>query len=219
MSLLCDHTRIIFLYYLASFTTRQLHQLPQRCPSGTAVFSVLCCPANCACSKGKSQLRFIIIQHIFTTLLNVDSFPLCCVPAAENLKVCAEVGGDRPSAAESLEGAVGSDCPSDPAASALHSHWKHGTQGKIQQIRNKEEMYLIYLCVCLSSSPIQWEVSYLHVRPVPQYCLSCVDELFFKDYAEYTQSWVPSMDYYSLGEVSGSWQDSVEVFLFVHTGT
>ncbi|KAF3704724.1 Polycystin-1 Autosomal dominant polycystic kidney disease 1 protein -like protein Precursor [Channa argus] len=61
-------------------------------PYGTEVFSVLSCPANCACSK-----------------------------AAGNLKVRAKVGGDRPSDAESLEGAVGSDYPAVIAAAALHS--------------------------------------------------------------------------------------------------
>ncbi|XP_039991901.1 polycystin-1 [Xiphias gladius] len=44
---------------------------------------------------------------------------------ARNLKVCAEVGGDRQSAAESLERAVGSDRPTAAAAYALHSPRKH----------------------------------------------------------------------------------------------
>lgn len=64
--------------------------------------------------------------------MNVYSFALRCVPAAENLKVCAEVGGDRQSVAESLEGAVGSVCSSAAAAATLHSPWKHGTQRNIQ---------------------------------------------------------------------------------------
>lgn len=55
-----------------------------------------------------------------------------CVPAAGDLEVCAEVGGVRQSAAESLEGAVVSDCPTDVAAGALHSPGKHGTRGKVQ---------------------------------------------------------------------------------------
>lgn len=58
-----------------------------------------------------------------------------CVPAAADLTVCAEVGGDWPSAAESLEGAVGSDCPPAAAVSALRSPWKHGTQGNEELIR------------------------------------------------------------------------------------
>ncbi|XP_037611724.1 polycystin-1 [Sebastes umbrosus] len=45
--------------------------------------------------------------------------------SAGNLEVCAEVGGVRQSAAESLEGAVGSDRPAAVAAAALHSPGKH----------------------------------------------------------------------------------------------
>ncbi|XP_070708244.1 polycystin-1 [Pempheris klunzingeri] len=48
-----------------------------------------------------------------------------CVPATGNLEVCAEVGGVKQSAAESLEGAVGSVCPTAAAAAALHSPWEH----------------------------------------------------------------------------------------------
>lgn len=66
------------------------------------------------------------------TLLNVNLFPLLCVPAAGNLEVCAEVGGVRQSAAESLEGAVGSDCPTAVAAAALRSPRKHSRRRKVQ---------------------------------------------------------------------------------------
>uniref|UniRef100_UPI003AAB6BD9 polycystin-1 n=1 Tax=Centroberyx gerrardi TaxID=166262 RepID=UPI003AAB6BD9 len=62
---------------------------------------------------------------VFSTLLNVNSFILLCAAAAGDLEVCAEVGGDRQSAAESLEGAVGSDSPTAATAAALHSPWKH----------------------------------------------------------------------------------------------
>ncbi|XP_071319469.1 polycystin-1 [Trachinotus anak] len=79
-----------------SVPTRQLHQFPQCCPSGTEVLSVCSCPAHAACFK-----------------------------AAWNFKICAEVGGDRQSAAESLGRAVGCDCPTTAAAYALHSPWKH----------------------------------------------------------------------------------------------
>lgn len=68
----------------------------------------------------------------FPTLLTVYSFSFLCVPAAGNLEVCAEVGGVRQSAAESLEGAVGSDCPATVAAAALHSPWKHGMRRRVQ---------------------------------------------------------------------------------------
>lgn len=72
------------------------------------------------------------LVHSFTTVLNVSSFALLCVPAARNLKVCAEVGGDRQSAAESLERAVGSDRPTAAAAYALHSPRKHGKKKEAQ---------------------------------------------------------------------------------------
>lgn len=62
--------------------------------------------------------------------MNVSSFPLLCVPVARNLEVCAEVGGIRQSSAESLEGAVGSDCPTAVAAAILHSPRTHGMRRK-----------------------------------------------------------------------------------------
>ncbi|XP_026207627.1 polycystin-1-like [Anabas testudineus] len=76
------------------------------------------------------SLATAILQLSFLSLASscVSKQVLCCVlgvPAAENLKVCAEVGGDRQSVAESLEGAVGSVCSSAAAAATLHSPWKH----------------------------------------------------------------------------------------------
>nr|XP_046233896.1 polycystin-1 [Scatophagus argus] len=47
------------------------------------------------------------------------------VPATGDLEVCAAMGGVRPSPTASLEGAVGSDCPTAVAAAALHSPWTH----------------------------------------------------------------------------------------------
>lgn len=70
--------------------------------------------------------------HSFITELNFYSFPSLCVPAPGDLKVCTEVGGDRQSAAESLEGAGGSDRPTAAAAYALHSPRKHGTKRTVQ---------------------------------------------------------------------------------------
>ncbi|XP_063338226.1 polycystin-1 [Pelmatolapia mariae] len=43
---------------------------------------------------------------------------------AGNLTVCAEVGCDRQSVAQSLEGAAGSGCPTTAADAALHSPWE-----------------------------------------------------------------------------------------------
>ncbi|XP_008289301.1 polycystin-1 [Stegastes partitus] len=71
------------------------------------------------------QLCFLSLASSCVSQVKSEIIPLLCVPAAGNLEVCAEVGGDRQSAAESLEGAVGSDCPSAAAAAALHSPWKH----------------------------------------------------------------------------------------------
>ncbi|XP_038592316.1 polycystin-1 [Micropterus salmoides] len=64
-----------------------------------------------------SQATFCLTKSILV--------PLLCVPAAGNLEVCAVVGGDGQSSAESLEGAVGSDCPTAAAAAALYSPRKH----------------------------------------------------------------------------------------------
>lgn len=122
--------------HLASVPTRQLHQLPQCCPSGKKLFSVCGCPAHSTCSKGKWELWFTIIQLYIGPQHShsIECLPnwLLCVPAAGNLEVCAEVGGVRPRAAESLEGAVGSDCPAAVAAAALHSPRTHGTRRKVQ---------------------------------------------------------------------------------------
>lgn len=77
----------------------------------------------------KVKENFGVVICIFITAYLL---PLLCVAAAENLKVCAPVDGDRPSAAESLEAAVGPEHPAAAAPAALHPPRKPGTQTAAQ---------------------------------------------------------------------------------------
>ncbi|XP_070847293.1 polycystin-1 [Chaetodon trifascialis] len=76
-------------------------------------------------SLATAILQLCFLSQATSCVSKVSLFLLLCVPAAGNLEVCAEVGGVRQSAAESLGGAVGSDCPTAVAAAALRSPWKH----------------------------------------------------------------------------------------------
>ncbi|XP_062299163.1 polycystin-1 [Scomber scombrus] len=77
-------------------------------------------------SLATSILQLCFLSQATSCISEVNMYiNLLCVPAAGNVKVCAEVGGDRQSAAESLEGAVGSDVPTAAAAASLHAPWKH----------------------------------------------------------------------------------------------
>lgn len=58
---------------------------------------------------------------------------MCCCPhhiacseATGHLEVCEEMGDVRQGAAESLEGALVPDPPTDVAALSMHSPWTHG---------------------------------------------------------------------------------------------
>lgn len=132
-----------------------------------------------------------------TTLVNVFSFSSLSVPAAGNLTVRAEVGGDRQSVAESPGGAGGSVCPSTAAAAALHSPWKHGTRKNFQM----KQMFMSEKGVCRSSvyfsfSPGRWKVFCHCIRPASQCCPSCVAGWCFSDSAKSIQSWALSTVYY-----------------------
>lgn len=83
----------------------------------------------------------------------------------------------------------------------------------------RKNVFDVFLCLCFSSSPVQWRASCQYIRPVCQCYPSCVVGWSSKDYAGCTQSWALFMGYYWWGEVSGSWLDSVELFSSVHTGT
>lgn len=61
----------------------------------------------------------------FTALFNVCLFSLLLTSGAGNLEVCAEVGCDRQSATESLEGAMGANSAPAATAVALLSPRKH----------------------------------------------------------------------------------------------
>lgn len=87
-------------------------------------------PAHSACFKGE------VLSNTCPQIFHFDlkrktkkpnSFPF---PAAGNLTVCAEVGCDRQSVAQSLEGAAGSGCPTTAADAALHSPWECGMSRK-----------------------------------------------------------------------------------------
>ncbi|XP_041830823.1 polycystin-1 [Melanotaenia boesemani] len=69
------------------------------------------------------QLCFLSIASSCVSEVCLSS--LLCAPAAGNLTLCAEVGDDRQSTAESLEGTVGCGCFNTATAAALHSPWKH----------------------------------------------------------------------------------------------
>lgn len=64
-----DDLTVTCLCHLASVPPRQLHRLPQRCPSGTEVLSVCCYPPHSTCPKGKRELWFSIsipqLSHSF----------------------------------------------------------------------------------------------------------------------------------------------------------
>lgn len=91
-----------------------------------------CCPAHAADSKGKWELLHLPSVPMNSSTLDVRSLPLMCVPAAGNLEVCAAVGANRPSSAESLEGAVGRHRPPAAAAAALHPPRENGTKAEFQ---------------------------------------------------------------------------------------
>lgn len=94
--------------------------------------------AHSTCSKGGLNERSCssfcdyTFVHSFPRSVESQLISIAVFSAHGKLEVCAEVGGVRQSAAESLEGAVGSDCPPAVAAAALHSPREHGMSTEVQ---------------------------------------------------------------------------------------